>query len=192
MKYLPVLLLLWSAVPAYADILAGDLSQGFDNSNGLYVDAGLAVAFTSGVNSVVQSVTVAAATDGGSPDLTITLSSDNNGQPGAAIYTATQTGVLQTFGTSTSTITFNLATGLQLSNNQTYWLTLTGDPSALVWEFNSAQAHGPMLYTATGVTINNTLGGFEIDGTQTAPEPGTFLLAGCAAGVLFLRRRLNQ
>jgi len=138
---------------------------------------------------------------GACPDnITVALTANNGGQPGATIESFTVAG--GSIGIFGGNALVNLSSVLHpvLSNGTRYWITVEADLNdALAWNLNStgdtsaeanSQDGGASWFSPSGFTP----GAFEVDGTAntSAPEPGTAALLVSGGLLLGLFRRVRS
>lgn len=126
--------------------------------------------------------------------VTVTLSSDNGGQPGTVLATSPQFTNLGVLGISSALLSWMPATAPALTGGASYWITLDGPFSNgdVTWNDNDTFQSGYSIFNGTSwVATSNTMGALQIQGS---PEPGTLVLLGSALiglGV-FARRRSGK
>jgi hypothetical protein len=129
--------------------------------------------------------------------VTVTLSSDGGGQPGAVIATSPEFVSLGVLGATSSIISWLPGTEPLLTGGTPYWITLDGPATGgdVTWNDNTTLQSGYSEFTGGVWTLepDNTMGALQILGSSDipTPEPGTFLTIGTGlAGLLaFIRRR---
>jgi hypothetical protein len=188
-----------SADVLYSNFAAGDtydleygwtLSYGGPLGGDAYEDA---VAFTiTGRDYYFDSADVAMNHFWGPDVVHFTLHADASGAPGAALDTASASGVIPP-GTQSSPMSANFGGDIILQNGQTYWLAARTESTDawLSWAFNIVDDFGLRAWRLNGGAWNPTYGipgtdsergVFRINGTPV-PAPGMLALLGIAGAL---------
>ena len=147
----------------------------------------IAMGFTPSDNYSLTQINVALQYSAGTNAVILTLSSDNNGLPGAALANWNLSG-LPAIDTCCPIETVTPASAIDLSSGTQYWILASpGAADAfLTWNFNLSEA-GPVAHNEGSGFLSGTggLGAFDVLGTVVpVPEPaGLFSAAGL--GLLF-------
>lgn len=142
--------------------------------------------------------------------LTLQLFSDSGGSPGSALATLNN-GFGVPLPSGFATYNFTPGSTLQLAQGQTYWIVLsavtnTSDYSAnnsLMWSSSQTPIGSGATYLSAEISpdggaswnASGTINSFELDGTaqgtSSAPEPSTWVLAVAGFGLAARRRRVR-
>jgi len=156
--------------------------------------------FTSGVDSVLTSITIALSDFSGtnSSPLAVTFRSDIGGLPDGVLETFLIPALtLGPFGSTNAPLVLTSAANPLLVLGQRYWVAVAAAASdPVAWNLNSIGAVGGTATSVDGgATWNNlglTPGAYEVAGTvSTVPEPGSLLLIGTGIVAASIRRRFG-
>ena len=201
-----------SSLPAWSATLYTTFGPGdsYDTLSGINWSVGsptgvtaqeVAATFVAGFTGTLDSIRVAALHLNGPNSFTVSIATDNSGQPGTVLESFT--GV--TFTTVSSIVTLISGSNPLLSTGSTYWVGMT--PTSLFasqagWNVNNQgiggtyrRFNGADPWFLSDINVGPTPA-FEVNTTSNGviPEPSTagLTLAGLAGLALLARRRRNR
>ena len=140
-------LVICAALPSQAVVVASNLGTGSAfSSNGVLIEnfhingevTGFAASFVPSVTATLQDIRLPLATEISGSQLTVAITSDAGGQPGAVLTLLTQNGVVPSIFSGAQLVSFSCHSCLMLQANTRYWIAsvTTNLNTDVTWYFS--------------------------------------------------------